>query len=141
MSLWPGVVFRFMKNAGIIISLLLLSCGTAVEIVNPLAILPDDPSIVIATVNSIDTNNGMLRVSVRKVNDVERHVGGTVWIDEHTLFSNSGGVKEISSWTQITGAEVEIKGQYRGDRYFADEVDVLSMPRWPAGTDFDAKKP
>lgn len=130
-----------MKRSILVFTLLLLACSSGVEIVNPLAILPDEPSTVIATVSSIDTNNGMLRVNVRKVNDVERRVGGTVWIDEHTLFSNSGGVREISSWTQITGAEVEIKGQYRDDRYFADEVDVLSMPRWPAGADFDVQKP
>lgn len=130
-----------MKRIIVAFALLLLACSSGVEIVNPLAILPDEPSTVIALVSSIDTSNGMLRVSVRKVNDVERRVGGMVWIDEHTMFSNSGGVKEISSWTQITGAEIEIKGQYRGDRYYADEVDVLSMPQWPKAMSFDAKQP
>jgi hypothetical protein len=55
-------------------------------------------------------------------------VSAAVWIDEQTIFTNSGGGKNLRSWEEITGAEIEIKGWYRDDRYYADEIDVLSFP-------------
>ncbi|MGK2856006.1 MAG: hypothetical protein ACSLFQ_02240 [Thermoanaerobaculia bacterium] len=126
-----------MKSAFLaaLVTLFLLGCSTAdqVEFHHPLDGTPDNPSTVRAIVRGLDLNFGTLRVQVSTVNGAKRPVSETVWIDENTMFTNSGGGKDLRSWEEITGAEVVIKGWYRGDEYFADEIDVISFPpRSPA---------
>ncbi|MFA6956258.1 MAG: hypothetical protein WC538_10340 [Thermoanaerobaculia bacterium] len=114
----------------LLITLALQGCSSAdrVEILNPLGGEPDKPSTVRAVVRSIDSNFGTLRVQTRTVDGAKRSVAAAVWIDEQTIFTNSGGGKNLRSWEEITGAEIVIKGWYRDDRYYADEIDVISFP-------------
>lgn len=121
-----------MRNSvfALIAMLMIQGCGSAgqVEFHNPLDGTPEKPSTVRAIVRSIDANLGMLRVQVSTVDGMKRQVGSTIWIDENTLFTNSGGGDDIRSWEEITGAEIVAKGWYRGDRWFADEIDVVYFP-------------
>lgn len=110
-----------------IVSLVGCSSGDTVKVHRPLGGFPDEPSTVIAVVNSINESQGFMRVNVTSVDGEARRSGDTVWIDEKTIFTNSGGGPSLSSWTDLVGAELEIKGWYREDRYYADEVDVRSL--------------
>jgi len=114
----------------LVIAFSLQGCSTSgqVEMLNPLGGEPDKPSTVRAVVRSIDVNFGTLRVQTRTVDGAKRSVAAAVWIDESTIFTNSGGGKNLRTWEEITGAEIVIKGWYRGDRYYADEIDVVSFP-------------
>jgi hypothetical protein len=124
-----------MRRAGLLlaISLFTFACssGDSVKVHHPLGGFPDEPSTVIAVVSSIDTGNGLMRVNVKSVDSVNRSFGDTVWIDEKTIFTNSGGGPNLRSWEDLRGAEIQVKGWYREDRYYADSIDVLGFPLDP----------
>ena len=106
----------------------------AVEIHQPLGGFPQEPSTVDGRVDRIDENLGLLVVAVRTVDGVVRRRKEFVYIDQNTIFTNSGGVKNISAWHELTGADIVIKGWYRDDRYVADEIDVVAVPATPFPT-------
>lgn len=115
----------------VLLAALLQGCSAGVTLHHPLGGFPDDPSIVRARVTAIDARLGTMRVQTFLVNGAERNVGETVWIDEETRFTNSGGGRNLRSWEDLTGAEVVITGWYRDDRYYADEVDVVKFVPMP----------
>jgi len=110
-----------------------LSCAgsDAVKIHLPLGGFPDEPSTVHGRVQRIEARNGMLVVAVDTVDGVARTMNAFIYIDEKTIFTNSGGGKNLRSWEELTGAEIVVKGWYREGHYFADEIDVLAFPNFP----------
>jgi hypothetical protein len=107
--------------------LVLLGCTSAdrVRIQKPLGSFgPDEPSRLHGIIEDIREDLGVMMVRVDKVDGSDRMVAATIYIDQSTAFYNNSRVR-MSTWTQLSGAEVDITGWYRGQDYYADEVTVL----------------